>query len=94
MKERLIKEIEVIDELYEKKKIAAKNEINKDIAPKEQIADQEKMVDKMIDQEATSKKMMFIREAIRNSLSDFRKTFLEEYTKETEAQKKANGEST
>ena len=90
MKERLVKEIEVIDELYERKKIAAKNEINKEIAPKEQIKGQEKIVDEMIDQEATNRKSMFIKEAIKNSLSDFRKTFLEEYTKE----EKASGEST
>lgn len=90
MKERLIKEIELIDEVYEKKKISAKNEINKEVAPKEQVKSQEKMVEDMINEEATNRKSMFIKESIKNSLSDFRKTFLEEYTKE----EKANGEST
>ena len=93
-KEWLKKNIELIEERGEREKINAKNSINKEIGTKEQVKSQEKMVDEMIDQEPTNRKSMFIRQAINNAVSDFRKTFLEEYTKETEAQKKANGEST
>lgn len=94
MKERLIKEIDVIDEYYERKKIEAKNEINKEVDPKEQVKEQEKMVEEIIDQEKVNRKTMFVKESINNAFTDFRKTFLEEYTKESNAEKKANGEST
>ena len=93
-KDWLKKNIELIEERGEREKINAKNSINKEIGTKEQVKSQEKMVDEMIDQETTNRKSMFIRQAINNAVSDFRKTFLEEYSKETEAQKKANGEST
>ena len=93
-KEALKKNIELIEERGEREKIASKNEINREIAPEEQIKWQEKIVDEMVDQETTNRKSMFIKDAMRNAISDFRKTFLEEYSKQVEAEKKANWEST
>lgn len=92
-KEALKKNIELIEERGEREKIASKNEINKEAAPKEQIKWQEKIVDEMVDQETTNRKSMFIKDAMRNAISDFRKTFLEEYSKQVEAEKKANWEA-
>lgn len=84
MKNKIKTELKIIDENAERMKIENKKSINREAAPEEQIKSQEKMVDKMVDTETRNRKSMFIRETIRNAIPEFRKTFLEEFKKQTE----------